>query len=51
MCLQDIDPDTKKARIMYLSGEVEEELSLEDIVKDKHMTLIPLSMYQVLPQV
>jgi hypothetical protein len=41
---QDVNPVSRKARIVYTSGEVE-ELDLEEIAKDKHMSLIPPEFY------
>ena len=38
--IQGVDTEAKKARIMYATGEVE-ELELDDIARDKHMTIIP----------
>ena len=37
--LQDFDPTTRKASILYTTGEAE-ELSLEEVIKDGHMSLI-----------
>ena len=36
---QDFDPATRKASILYTTGEAE-ELSLEEVIKDGHMSLI-----------
>jgi len=37
---QGVDTAAKKARIMYATGEVE-ELDLNEIARDQHMTIIP----------
>lgn len=39
---QEVDVAHKKAKIVYYTGEIE-ELNLPDIVRDRHMSLLPRS--------
>mmetsp|Transcript_13668 Transcript_13668/g.29330 ORF Transcript_13668/g.29330 Transcript_13668/m.29330 type:complete len:420 (-) Transcript_13668:692-1951(-) len=43
--IQEVSMDTKMARIVYTTGEVE-NLNLEEIAKEMHMVLIPLDFYR-----
>eukprot|EP00955_Chlamydomonas_euryale_P038556 351135-Chlamydomonas_euryale.AAC.5 len=40
-CTRQVNVDTKMARIMYITGE-SEELNLDEIARDMHMSIISL---------